>query len=354
MKNKKQHFKVSLFFTLCIFLIMSAVFFCTGFLIYDLSKNEGLEFLTNVLTPENFVYLLLVISILLGALVGFFVNYVLLKPVYSIIKGLDNLSKGDYSVRIKISGLQGKFKVFSDMEKKFNSLATELEESEALRSDFINNFSHEFKTPIVSIAGFAKLIKKGKLSKEQEDEYLDIIEKESLRLSSLATNVLNLTRVENKEILTDVSNFNLSEQLRTAVLELSDKWTLKNIEMNMDFLEYFIDANYELLMQVWINLVDNAIKYSPEGGIVTIDVKQKDDEIFVYVVNNGEEIGEEEKEKIFNKFYQKDKSHKTEGNGIGLAIVKKIIKLHRGEVTVKSAEGMNCFIVKLTKMRENI
>lgn len=345
MKNKKQHIRLALFFTICIFLVMSVLFFGAGLLIYTLSKGENPEILTKVLTPESFIYFLLVISVLLGALVGFFISYGLLKPVYTLIDGLDKLSKGDYSARIKINGLR----VFSDLGEKFNSLASELEESESLRSDFINNFSHEFKTPIVSIAGFAKLIKKGKLLKEQETEYLDIIEKESLRLSSLATNVLNLTRVENKEILTDVSNFNLSEQIRTAVLELSDKWTKKDIEMNMDFDEYFVDANYELLMQVWINLVDNAIKYSQNGGIVTVDIKQKDDGIFVYVVNNGEEIGDEDKEKIFNKFYQKDKSHKTEGNGIGLAIVKKIIKLHRGEVAVKSADGMNCFIVKLVK-----
>lgn len=130
-----------------------------------------------------------------------------------------------------------------------------------LRSDFINNFSHEFKTPIVSIAGFAKLLRRGNLTDEQKEEYLEVIEEESLRLSAMANNVLNLTRVENQTILTEVTRFNLSEQIRGAVLLLAEKWTPKNLYMDMQFGEHMICANEELLKQVWINLLDNAIKF---------------------------------------------------------------------------------------------
>ena len=159
-----------------------------------------------------------------------------------------------------------------------------------LRSDFINNFSHEFKTPIVSIAGFAKLLRRGNLTEEQRAEYLSVIEEESLRLSALANNVLSLTRVENQTILTDISEFNLSEQIRGAVLLLADKWTAKDLNIDLGFDECLVCANYELLKQVWINLLDNAVKFSPQNGTVTVEMTETDRSVTVTVTNSGRDI----------------------------------------------------------------
>ena len=272
-----------------------------------------------------------------------------LRPVNRLIDGMSRLASGDYSARLDVGRHFKKLSVLRLTAESFNKMAEELQNTEVLRSDFINNFSHEFKTPIVSIAGFAKLLRRGGLSEEEKAEYAAIIEEESLRLSYMATNVLNLTKVENQTILTDVSVFNLSEQIRSCVLLLENKWIKKRLELNIDFAEYMISADEEGLKHVWINLIDNAIKFSPEGGILKIKIRQDEKYIYVSVSNNGRQIPKNAHEKIFNKFYQADESHAADGNGIGLAIVKRITELHGGKVSAESNENLTTFTVMLPK-----
>jgi signal transduction histidine kinase len=236
-----------------------------------------------------------------------------------------------------------------ELEEILLSLAEELRNTELLRGDFINNFSHEFKTPIVSIAGFARLLRRGNLPEEDKEQYLAAIEEESVRLAYMATNVLNLTRVVNQTILTDVTTFNLSEQLRSCLLLLEGKWSKKDIDLDIDLEEHTVSASEELLKQVWINLIDNAIKFTHRLGTVIMDVTEGGDTVTVAVSNTGVEIPPERMDKIFNKFYQADESHATEGNGIGLAIVKRVVGLHRGHITVTSERGMTTFRVALPK-----
>lgn len=180
-------------------------------------------------------------------------------------------------------------------------------------------------------------------------EYLDIIEEESMRLSYMATNVLNLTKVENQSILSDVSAYNLSEQIRSCVLLLESKWEKKDLVFCLEFEEHTITANEELLKQVWINLIDNAVKFSPEKGRIKIQIGEEDASLKVSVSNTGSEIPAEKREKIFSKFYQAEESHAAEGNGIGLAIVKHIVHLHKGSVTAASGTGVTTFTVLLPK-----
>ena len=242
-----------------------------------------------------------------------------------------------------------KVPVIQTLTDSFNTLASELENTEMLRSDFINNFSHEFKTPIVSIAGFAKLLKRGNLTETQKAEYLDIIEEESLRLSAMATNVLNLTKVENQSILTDISEYNLSEQLRTCVLLLEAKWERKRLEPELDFDEIQIEGSQELLKEVWINLLDNAVKFAPEGSSILLKAEETPEAVTVTVKNEGPDIPPEAMSRIFNKFYQADESHAAEGNGVGLAIVKRVVDLHGGTVEVVSSGGITSFSVTLPR-----
>ena len=185
------------------------------------------------------------------------------------------------------------------------------------------------------------------MDKEKEAEYLDIIEEESGRLSQMATNVLNLTKVENQTILTDVHRYNLSEQLRTCVLVLERKWTKKNMELSLPSQEFYITGNEELMKQVWINLIDNAIKFSHESGELAIDVKGNNNRLFVTITDRGEEIPQENIGRIFDRFYQADESRATEGNGVGLAVVKKIVDLHHGRISVESSDGATSFTVSL-------
>lgn len=270
-------------------------------------------------------------------------------PINKITSHINSLASGDFSVRLNIKRPLGSHPSVKSYVDSFNTMAEELGNTEMLRSDFVNNFSHEFKTPIVSIAGFAKLLKKGNLTEEQKAEYINIIEEEAMRLSAMATNVLNLTKVENQVILTDVTTLNISEQIRSSVLLLEDKWTKKNIEFDMEFDEYSIAANEELLKQVWINLIDNAVKFSPAGETIAIKIRDNQYSVAVEVINKGEEIPEQELSYIFNKFYQTDKSHSSEGNGIGLALVKKIVELHKGGVFVHSNVDETKFTVVLPK-----
>ena len=163
----------------------------------------------------------------------------------------------------------------------------------------------------------------------------------------MVTNVLDLTKVENQTILTGQSTFNLSEQIRSCILLLESKWSAKNIDLHIDFNEYEIYANKEMLKHVWINLIDNAIKFSQDYGVVSVEISEKNGLITVAVSNTGSDIPADKIDRIFNKFYQADESHSSEGNGIGLAIVKQVVKLHNGTVIADSRKGRTTFTVML-------
>ncbi len=285
--------------------------------------------------------------IVVGLIFSFIISKLALKPINRLINKINDLTSGDYASRMIPGELIGRIPCFRDLTNTFNKLANELQNTELLRSDFINNFSHEFKTPIVSITGFAKLLKKGNLTEEETEQYLTAIEEEAMRLSYMATNVLNLTKIENTSLLYDVDSYNISEQIRSCILLLESKWSKRNIEFALELDEYTIRANEELLKQVFINLIDNAIKFSFPNSKIDISATMENDAFSFSITNYGYEISKEAQKKIFNKFYQADESHSTEGNGIGLAIVKKIINLHNGEISVKSENNSVTFIVKL-------
>ncbi len=348
-KEHKQRFALTLLVSLLVFAIITVAAGLTIAIIYFLVKIGMINSIEGQPTLSYIYLLMALISMVVGFLITMSTSKILLKPFNRIINQLNLLAKGDFKARIEFGKPIGNHPAFLEIENSFNRAAEELEHTEVLRSDFINNFSHEFKTPIVSIAGFAKLLRHGNLTEEQKQEYLAVIEEESLRLSYMATNVLNLTKVENQTILTDVSKFNLSEQIRGAVLLLADKWSQKNLYMDIDFGEHLIYANEELLKQIWINLLDNAVKFSEPGGKVIIRITEVDEETIVSISNQGKDIPKESLPRIFNKFYQADESHSSKGNGIGLAIVKKVADLHNGEVLVESKDGTTTFTVRLPR-----
>ena len=349
--EKKKRIGLTLLIAALVFVIqIFAVLIAVGLITALMRTGIIKEFSQDVLTPTGTLLLMSVISLIAGALVAALSGKFYLQPVNRFIDQMNRLAAGDFKARIQFGKPIASHPTFREIEGSFNKMAEELESTEMLRSDFINNFSHEFKTPIVSITGFAKLLKRGDLTPEQQREYLDIIEAESLRLAAMATNVLDMTKVENQTILTEVSKFNLSEQIRGCVLMLLEgKWKKKDIDFSVEFEEHSVMGNEELLKHVWINLLDNAIKFSPEGGTVAVGIKEQSDTLTVTVCNTGGEIPKEQLGKIFNKFYQADESHSTEGNGIGLALVKKITELHNGSVSVCSENGITSFSVILPK-----
>lgn len=352
MKNEKRKLNIALtlLFAIVIFLTVVVAVLLSGIVLYLLIHFEIISAKGDYLADaRHVIWYMGFICVCVGSVLTMLTTTILLHPLQRMIRKIRSLASGDYKNRIYFGNPLGKHPTFAALSESFNTLAEELENTEMLRSDFINNFSHEFKTPIISIAGFAKLLKKGNLKEEQKKEYLDIIEEESLRLSYMATNVLNLTKVENQTILTDVTSYNLSEQIRACVLLLENRWTKKKIEFSLEFDEYEINANEELLKQIWINLIDNAIKFSTDYGMIMIRIKESNDRYKISIANTGTEIPKESMPKIFNKFYQADESHASEGNGVGLAIVKKIVDLHKGSIAVESENGFTVFEIELDR-----
>ena len=358
MKRKKMdpnRFRILELFAVVIFLAILAQTLVTGLTMFILAKSGALFFIniSGVKIPDigKLLLISLLVSLPIGVLISIAVSQMPLKPVRDLINCMDALASGDYKTRFRVGPFTKKYPAFVKISDSFNKMAQELESTEMLRADFINNFSHEFKTPIVSIAGFAKLLRRGNLTEKQREEYIRVIEEESLRLSDMATNVLNLTRVENQSILTDVTVYNLSEQIRSCILLLEDKWEKKNLDFLLNFGEHFISANEELLKQVWINLLDNAFKFSPPYQAIEIQIEETQETLAVSILNSGSEIPQDKLDLIFNKFYQADESHSTQGNGVGLAIVKRITELHGGSVRVESANHITTFRVELPKHR---
>ena len=348
-KERTSRMSLTLALSIFVFVILLAAIGLTALGLWLLTKAGVTVDINGELQLGQVILFMFLISLIIGGVAVFFSSRLPLKPVNEIINKMNRLASGDFKTRLQFGDTMSAHPAVKELITSFNTMAEELENTEMLRNDFINAFSHEFKTPIVSITGFANLLEAGNLTEEQRVQYARAIREESLRLSSMASNVLNLTKVENQTILTDVSRFNLSEQVRSAVLLLEEKWSGKNIDLLLDFDEYMIEANEEMLKQVWINLIDNAVKFVPRCGTVELEVIDEGETLCVRISNTGSEIPPEKMEKIFAKFYQADESHATQGNGIGLAIVKSIVELHRGKVGVTSGGGITSFCVTLPK-----
>ena len=327
-------------FTLCVFII----------LLVTVLVFSGIEILLERTRIMEVTYGRLVVVIICAAAsitLGSFITAVSIRlpmlPIKKLMRGLTRLANGHFEERIEFREMSA----IKELADAFNTLAEELQNTEMLRSDFVNNFSHEFKTPIVSIRGFARMLQRPDLPPEKRREYADIIVEESNRLANMATNVLKLTKIEKQTILTNKQEFNLSEQLRRCILLLADKWEAKQLDMQADFPEYLIRGDMELLNEVWFNLLDNAVKFSPAGGTVEAHIVSQDGWLRVSIHNHGPQITPEQQKRLFDRFWQGDASRSAEGTGIGLSIVKKVVELHGGQVSVQSSPEETVFTVSL-------
>lgn len=339
---------LTLLFTFIVFIILVITMFLVGLVMVLLVQTQLLAETSLVNFRHMPIIVFAIVSIIIGTLVATLLSSIPLKPVHRLIEGMNQLANGNFDARVAL----GNNRLAKSLEESFNRMAEELGHTEMLRSDFVNNFSHEFKTPIMSIRGFAKLLQKGRLPEEKQAEYLGIIVDEMTRLADLSTNALNLTKIENQIILTDLSFFNLSEQLRNAILLLEQKWTHKQQTILPEFDEFIIHANEELLKQVWINLLDNAIKFAPEHSSIRLTIQSIENEaaeIFtqVNIYNSGPVIEEDNLRKLFNKYWQADTSHAGTGSGIGLSIAKSVVDLHQGQILVDSRFEWTLFSVIL-------
>lgn len=267
------------------------------------------------------------------------------EPIRELQGGLQRIADGDFDARLetKSSSIE-----IQEVFAGFNMMAQELGSTETLQTDFISNVSHEIKTPINAIEGYTMLLQGAENIDEVENDYIEKILYNTRRLSSLVSNILLISKIENQPIQTKQENYVLDEQIREAILALECAWDAKNIDFDVDLDTIVYCGNKAIMYHVWSNLLSNAIKFSPEGGTIKVRLHQKQDQIVFSVEDRGPGLSDEAKKHLFDKFYQADTSHKEEGNGLGLALVKNILALCDGEITAENvSDGGCCFTVTL-------
>ena len=301
-----------------------------------------------VLNPIFLCLILLCACAIFGTILSVFFGRYYLRPLKRLSAATQEVRKGNYKVQVKCE-VDSRSEM-DTLVRNFNEMVRELDGIELFRNDFINNFSHEFKTPIVSIRGFAKELQMGSLTEEQREEYLRIILEESDRLARLSTGVLELTKLENQQIVSGKQEYDLAEQLRQCILLQESAWTAKEIEIIPELDDVKIFSNEELLERVWTNLISNAVKFTPERGSVFVTLRQQEQEITVQVRDTGIGMSDEVRKHIFEKFYQGDSSHASKGYGIGLALTHRALTLCGGRIEVESTLGEgSCFTVILPR-----
>ncbi len=334
-------------FVFSLFIISGVLTFVVSCLAILLFRGNALA-VRIILNPVSLSLILLCTCAIFGTgLAAFFGKYYL-RPLKRLSDATREVRDGNYKVQVKYE--VDSHSEMSTLVKSFNEMVRELDGVELLRNDFINNFSHEFKTPIVSIRGFARELQMGDLTEEQREEYLRIILEESDRLSRLSTGVLELSKLENQQIVSGKSRFDLAEQIRRCILLHEPAWSAKEIEVipELDEVEMFSDE--ELLERVWSNLIGNAIKFTDAGGSICVTLREDDDHITVQVRDTGVGMSEEVCRHVFEKFYQGDASHGGKGYGIGLSLAKRATELCGGAITVQSELGVgSTFTVTLPR-----
>ena len=287
----------------------------------------------------------LLISILSGAAIAVGLSKIFVSPMMKLGDAMRKVAGGDFTVRLDCTS---KIRDVREVYGSFNTMVKELGNTETLQTDFVSNVSHEFKTPINAIEGYASLLQDSQLTDEQKNAHIDKIIFNTRRLSDLVGNILLLSKVNNQTISLKASTFRLDEQVRQSILALESKWEKKEIEFDIDLDEIEYTGYENLLSHVWLNLIDNAVKFSPQNGQIRIRLKQLDGSVTFSIWDNGLPIPEADIGRIFNKFYQGDNSHASEGNGLGLALVRKIVAAAHGTINVTSSEDAGTeFVVAL-------
>jgi signal transduction histidine kinase len=309
---------------------------------------------TNVQLVINIlIAYVLITTAIVTAIIGL-VRYVSWsRPMRLIGEAARKIARGDFSVRIMPLRKDGKKDFVEVMFDDFNIMAAELESIETLKSDFIANVSHEIKTPLSVIQSYAAALQNGALSAGERREYTQTIVEASQKLSALVSNILKLNKLENQEIIPESRAFDLSEQLRRCALAFEDIWERKNITFSAGLDDITVTHDENMLEIAWNNLLSNAIKFTDDGSRISLGLKRADGFAVVVVQDSGCGMDEETQKRIFDKFYQGDSSHSQEGNGLGLAMVKKVIELQGGSIAVESAPGQGSTFTVYLKIQGN-
>lgn len=256
----------------------------------------------------------------------------LAKQATDLADGLAKAASGDYHAKLDPT----KSSIFQVAYDNFNKLEEELKKANTLQDEFVNNYSHEFKTPITSIKGFAELLLDEEIDDKTRKKYLKIIVEESEKLTYLANSSILLTKLNSQDIIPNKKRYSLDEQIRRCVIVLEPEYSKKNINLVCNLEEVDFYGSEEIMEHLWMNLINNAIKYTPDNGNISINLRSYSENIMFSVIDSGIGMNEEEIKQVFNKFYQADKSKTTKGLGLGLTIVSRIIQLVEGKIKVES------------------
>lgn len=315
------------------FFILIAIIMQMAILVYDYIRERT----SNV----TWIAILILIEIIILASFCTVFDWIRRKitvdgPTKKILDATEKIAEGDFSTRLEIKHEYGKYNQYDFIMENLNKMATELEKNQVLKTDFISNVSHEIKTPLAVIQNYATLLQDESLDSETRKTYTKTLIGATKRVTDLITNILKLNKLENQEIQEKHEVFDLTEALSESVVEFEPLIEKKNIELNCNFDDAKIYSSKSLLEIVWNNLISNAIKFTPSGGKIDIVLKRENKNVKISVKDTGVGMTSETGAKIFEKFYQGDTSHSTEGNGLGLALVKKVIDILGGEITVQS------------------
>lgn len=310
-----------------------------GCILIALGLYYLLEDVIPLSTPLTLLLVLVVISLLISSFVTSFLSKLFFDPIKKLNNAMERVADGDFSVRLTDHSTA---KEVMEVYSGFNLMAHELSATEILQSDFVANVSHEFKTPISAIEGYSTLLQCGDGLSESQQQYVEKIMFNTRRLSSLVGSILLLSRLESHQITTGQSHYRLDEQIRQSIVALESSWESKDIDLEVDLERVDFLGNENMLRHVWDNLIGNAVKFSPQGGTIWIRLTQSEDYVQFSVEDRGPGIPEDAKKRIFDKFYQADSSHKQEGNGLGLALVKRIMAITDGRIAVENVPAGGC------------
>ena len=291
----------------------------------------------------------MVFSGTIGVAMTNYMTKMLIDPIAKLRSAMREVADGDFKVEAKC---ESRIQDVQDIYDSFNSMVRELSTTETLQTDFISDVSHEFKTPINAIEGYASLLE-GEPSPEEQRAYVEKILFNTRRLSALTGNILLLSKLSNQSILPQKTQFRLDEQIRQAIVALEQKWSEKELGFEVELAETPFFGYESLLPHVWTNLIGNAVKFSPKGGEIRIKMMRTEGAVVFTIEDDGPGIVPGDEEHIFTKFYQSESSHGMEGNGLGLALVRQIVEMSGGSVDVRNLEAGGCrFTVRLPLEQE--
>ncbi|MFD1954948.1 sensor histidine kinase [Paenibacillus thailandensis] len=315
-----------------------------------LGGSEWAVFLQPSFQPEvrsfqRNTYSILFTLLIVGGILIVVVTRYLVKPLKMMTAATTRIAKGDYSTRLPVHRRDE----LGELADSINRMALGLSRQEAMRQDFVSNVSHEIQSPLTSIGGFAEALRSGDLSAEERDHYVSVIKQESSRLSRLSENLLKLASLDAKQHPFEPRRYRLDRQLRDVVLTFEPQWLEKRLTVELTMEETTITADEDQLNQIWVILLANAMKFTPEGGKISFYLTEKDGYALVRITDTGIGISEEDRERIFERFYKADKSRdwNVGGSGLGLSIAKKIVENHDGTIEAEPSERGASFAVRL-------